>query len=69
MSATPGAFYRRFPDPAIAVICFALIQMAPMTPSITLTMPDISLECGGHRSAVPDQPAHIQFVNWSRRMA
>ena len=55
----------------IAVICFALIQMAPYDAIDTLTTPDMAPEVVAAikaRSGL-DQPAHIQFVNWFRRMA
>lgn len=55
----------------IAVICFALIQMAPYDAIDTLTTPDMAPDVVAAikaRSGL-DQPAHIQFVNWFRRMA
>ena len=54
----------------IAVICFALIQLAPYDAIDTLTTPKMSpevVEAIKARSGL-DQPAHIQFFNWLRRM-
>ncbi len=55
----------------IAVICFALIQLAPYDAIDTLTTPDMApevIEAIKARSGL-DQPAHIQFWNWLNRMA
>ena len=55
----------------ISIICFALIQMAPFDVIDTIATPDMAPEV---REALKvkyglDQPAHIQYVNWLRRMA
>ncbi len=55
----------------IAVLCFALIQLAPYDAIDTLTQPNMSpevIEAIKARSGL-DKPAHIQFINWLKRMA
>lgn len=54
----------------ISIICFGLIQMAPFDVIDTIATPDMAPEV---REALKvkyglDQPAHIQYLNWLRRM-
>ena len=54
----------------ISIICFALIQMAPFDVIDTIATPDMAPEV---REALKvkyglDQPAHIQYVSWLKRM-
>ena len=54
----------------ISIICFALIQMAPFDVIDTIATPDMAPEV---KEALKvkyglDQPAHIQYVNWLKRM-
>ncbi len=55
----------------IAVLTFALIQLAPYDAIDTLTTPDMSPEVVAAIKARNglDQPAHIQFIRWLQRMA
>jgi len=54
----------------ISIICFGLIQMAPFDVIDTIATPDMAPEV---REALKvkyglDQPAHILYLNWLRRM-
>ena len=54
----------------ISIICFGLIQMAPFDVIDTIATPDMAPEV---REALKvkyglDQPAHIQYLNWLKRM-
>lgn len=54
----------------IAILCFTLIQLAPYDAIDTLTTPDMSPEVVEAIKAQSglDQPAHIQFISWLKRM-
>jgi peptide/nickel transport system permease protein len=54
----------------ICVLCFALIQIAPFDAIDMLTRPDMPPEMVQALKVRYglDQPAHIQFVSWLRRM-
>jgi peptide/nickel transport system permease protein len=55
----------------ICVLCFALIQIAPFDAIDMLTRPDMPPEMVQALKARYglDEPAHIQFLSWLRRMA